>query len=242
MEISIRRKGNIIILDVSGRIDVNSASIIEVVGQCLRDGCGDILCNFEEVDFIDYMGISVIVIAYKEVMNNNGRMKFVNIPAHLKGLFSIACLDRVIEIYATEDLAINSFKEDKIIEHIKKLQLRRRFKRLPIDIKIELKVKYDKSPTCLKADILNLSGVGAYIYGCNQFKLAEEVILKLKLPPKLQEIEIEAKVVWLSDKQIQPQFHPGMGVEFYNISASAQEKLLEFIDRNLSFMPTNDND
>lgn len=242
MEIRVRRKGNIIILDVSGRIDVNSASIIEVVGGVLREGYSDILCNFEEVDFIDYMGISVMVIAYKEVINNNGRMRFVNIPAHLKGLFSISGLDRVIEMYATEDLAINSFKEDKIIEHIKKLQLRRRFKRLPIDIKIELKTKYDKSPVCLKADILNLSGVGAYIYGCDQFKLGEAVVLKLKLPPKLEEIEVEAKVVWLSDKQVQPHLHPGMGVEFYNILASVQGKLVEFIERNLSLMPTDDNE
>lgn len=238
MEIKGRQQDNVIILDVCGRIDVDSAALIEVVGQCLRDGYRDILCNFEGVDFIDYMGISVIVIAYKEVTNGSGRMKFANIPAHLKGLFSIAGLDRVIDIYATEDLALESFKEDKVIENIKKMQLRRRFKRLPIGIKIELKAKYDKAPVCLKADIFNLSAVGAYIFGCAQFKLGDELILKLKLSPKQEEIELPAKVVWLSDKQIQPHSHPGMGVEFYDISASTQQKLLEFIERNLSFMST----
>lgn len=236
MEIRARQKGKVIILDLYGRIDVDSANLVEVVGQCIRDGYIDILCNFEEVDFIDYMGISVIVIAYKEVINNKGRMKFANIPAHLKGLFSVAGLERIIDIYATEDLAINSFQEEKIIEDIKKLQLRRRFKRLPIDIKIEIKDKYDKTATCIKEDLLNLSAIGAYIYGCDKFKLGDEVILRLKLPPKSEEMELEAKVVWLSDKQIQPQIHPGMGVEFYHISASVQQKLLEFIERNISFM------
>ncbi len=202
MEIRARRKDNIIILDLYGRIDVDSANLVEVAGQCIRDGYCDVLCNFEEVDFIDYMGVSAIVIAYKEVINNQGRMKFVNIPAHLKGVFSISGLDRVIEIYATEDLAVNSFQEDKIIENIKKMQLRRRFKRLPIDIKIELKEKYEKNPVCLKVDILNLSAVGAFIFGCDKFKLQDEVILKLKLPPNFEEIELEAKVVWLPDKQI----------------------------------------
>jgi len=236
MELRARQRDNIVILDLFGRIDVDSANLVEVIGQCIRDGHNDILCNFEEVDSIDYMGISVIVIAYKEVINNHGRMKFVNIPAHLKGMFSISGLDRVIDIYGTEDLAINSFKEDKIIEEIKKMQLRRRFKRLPIDIKIELKYKYDKSPSCLKADILNLSAVGAFIFGCENFKLGDEVILGLRLPPKEEEIGLEAKVVWLPDKQIQPHFHPGIGVEFSNISSSVQQKLLEFIERNLSFM------
>ena len=238
MEIRARQKGKIIILDLSGRIDIDSANLVEAVGQCIRDGYCDILCNFEAVDFINYMGISAIVIAYKELVNNNGRMKFVNIPPHLKGLFSVAGLDRVIDIYATEELALNSFKEDRIVEKIKKLQLRRRFKRLPIDIKIEIKAKYDRNQNCLKVDILNLSGVGAYIYGCDKFKLGDEIIMRLKLPSKLEEIELQARVVWLPDKQIQNQLYPGMGVEFYNIPTCVQQKLLEFIEKNLSLMST----
>jgi anti-anti-sigma factor len=240
MEIKVRRKGNIIILDLVGRIDVNAANLIETVGQCIREGYCDILCNFEMVEFIDYMGISVIVIAYKEAINSGGRMKFANILSHLKELFSVAGLDKVIDVYATEDLAFESFKEDKIMENIQKLQLRRRFKRLPLDIKIELKDKNAKVPKCVNADILDLSAVGAYIYGCNQFKLGDEVVLKFKLLPKPEEIELGAKVVWLSDKQVQPHLHPGMGVGFYDISGPAQGKIVEFIERNLSRMSSED--
>ncbi len=238
MEIRARQKNSVVILDLCGRIDADSAQLIEIVGQCIRDGYNDLLCNFEEVDFVDYMGISVIVIAYKEIVNNHGRMKFCNVPAHLKGVISVAGLDRVIEIHAIEDSALNSFKEDKVIENIKKMQLRRRFKRLPIDIKIELKAKHEKSPACLKADIFNLSAIGAYIYGCGKFKLGDELILKMKLSPGNEEIELEAKVVWLPDKQVQNLLYPGMGVEFSHISTSVQAKLLEFIERNLSFMST----
>lgn len=238
MEIKARQKDNVIVLDICGRIDVNSANLIEVVGQCIRDGFYDLLCNFEEVDFIDYMGISVIVIAYKEVVNNNGCMKFVNIPSHLKGVFSISGLDRVIDMYASEDLALNSFKEDKVIDKIKKLQLRRRFKRLPTGIKAELKDRFDKNAAFSKVDILNLSAVGAYIFGCEKFKLGDEVVLRLKLSPHLEEIELGAKVVWLPDRQVQPHLYPGMGIEFSDISSSVQKKLVEFIERNLSFMST----
>lgn len=238
MEIRARQKDSVIILDICGRIDVDSANLIEVVGQCIHDGYSDVLCNFEDVDFIDYMGVSVIVIAYKEVANNNGRMKFVNIPVHLKGVLSVSGLDRIIDMYATEDLAISSFKEDKVIEKIKKLQLRRRFKRLPIDIKAELKDKFDKNSAWLKVDILNLSAIGAYVFGCEKFKLGDAVILRLKLSSQLEATELEAKVVWLPDRQIQPHFHPGMGIEFCSISSLVQKKLLEFIERNLSFMST----
>src|SRR3989338_9138562 len=118
MEIKARQKNGVTILDLGGRIDVDSANLVEVVGQCVRDGYNDVLLNFEEVEFIDYMGVSVIVIAYKEVVNSHGRMKFVNVPSHLRAMLSVGGLDRVIEIYMTEDLAVNSFKEDKVIENM----------------------------------------------------------------------------------------------------------------------------
>lgn len=238
MDIKARQTGNCIILDLSGRIDADSANLIEIVGQCLRDGYNDILCNFESVDFIDYLGISAIVLAYKEVVNSKGRMKFTSIPVHLKGVFSVSGLDRVIDMYISEDLAITSFKEDQIIEKIKKMQLRRRFKRLPIDLKIEFKAKYDKKAACLKGEIVNLSGIGAFIFGCGAFQLGDELVLKLRLPPKQEELELDARVVWLPDKQIQPHFHPGVGIEFHNISGPTQSKLIEFIERNLSRMST----
>lgn len=238
MEIKARLKGSVVILDLSGKVDVNSANFVEVVGQCIRDGYTDVLCNFEDIESVDYMGLSVIVIAYKEVINHNGRMRFAAVPAHLKALFSVAGLDRVIETYATEDLALNSFREDKVIENIKKLQLRRRFKRLPIDIKVELKRQSERDTSCFKVDILNLSAIGAYIYGCEKFILGDAVILKFKLPPKLEELELEARVVWLPDKQVQNQLYPGMGIEFHNISTADQQKLIEFIERNLSFSST----
>jgi anti-anti-sigma factor len=84
MEIKARQKDSIVILDLHGRIDIDCANFVEMVGQCIRDGYLDILCNLEEVEFIDYMGISAIVIAYKEVANNKGRMKFSNISTSVQ--------------------------------------------------------------------------------------------------------------------------------------------------------------
>ncbi len=81
-----------------------------------------------------------------------------------------------------------------------------------------------------------MSAIGAYIFGSGNLKLGDEVIIRFKAPPKLQGMELEAKVVWLCDKQIQPQLYPGMGVEFFNIHSIIQEKLLDYIEKNLSLM------
>jgi anti-anti-sigma factor len=234
LEIRLRQIGGCIILDLCGRIDVDSANLVEVVGQCVRDGYTDILCNLEDVQAIDYMGISVVVIAYKEVANHTGRMKFTNIPAHLRDVFTVSGVDRVMEIYNSEEAALNSFKEDKAIEEIKKMQLRRRFKRLPVDLKIELKAKTDSSPQCHKVEIINLSAVGAFIFGCGKFKLGDEVVMKMKLAPSPQEIELEARVVWVPDRVVQPHEYPGIGVEFSNLSSENQQLIIAFIERNFS--------
>jgi len=236
LSIKIRQSGNVVILDLGGKIDVDSANLVEVVGQCVRDGYVDILCNFEEIEQMDYMGISVVAIAYKEVINHQGRMKFSNIPIQLKNALSVSGMDRAIEIYSTEELALNSFKEDKIIENIKRMHLRRRFKRLPIDLKIDLKSNKESNSSFEKVDLVNISAVGGYIFGIDKFKLGDEVLLKIKLSPKKEELELEARVVWLPDKAVQPHEYPGIGVEFSNISSSSQQKLIDFIERNLSFM------
>lgn len=238
LEIKLRQTGNCIVLDLCGQIDVDSANLVEVVGQCVHDGYLDILCNLEDIQAVDYMGISVVVIAFKEVVNHRGRMKFVNIPAHLRYIFTVSGMDRVIEIYTCEDSALNSFKEDKAIENIKRMQLRRRFKRLPIDLKIELKSKKDSFSGCFKVEMLNLSAIGAFIFGCGKFKLQDEVILKMRLAPKQEELELEARVVWVPDKGVQPHEYPGIGVEFSNLSNENQQKIIEFIDRNISFSPS----
>ena len=239
LEIKLRQAGNCVILNLCGQIDVDSANLVEIVGQCVRDGYLDILCNLEDIQTVDYMGVSVVAIAYKEVINHNGRMKFVNVPTHLRYVFTVSGMDRVIEIYASEDLALNSFKEDKAIENIKRMQLRRRFKRLPIDLKIELKSNKNSSLGCLKVEMLNLSAIGAFIFGCgHQFKLQDEVTLKMILAPKAEVLELEARVVWVPDKGVQPHEYPGIGVEFSNLSTVNQQKLIEFIDRNISFSPS----
>ncbi|MFA4993566.1 MAG: hypothetical protein WC571_06330, partial [Candidatus Omnitrophota bacterium] len=59
-----------------------------------------------------------------------------------------------------------------------------------------------------------------------------------KLGPKQEELMLEASVVWIPDKEVQPHEYPGIGVEFRNICADVQQKLIDFIERNLSFMPS----
>ena len=121
---------------------------------------------------------------------------------------------------------------DITILKIKKKQLRRRFKRLPLDIDIQFRSKsHEKNFNGGK--ILNLSAVGMLVFAEKTYPLNEILELKLVLHPKPGHLEVDGKVVWLVQKEIQPQIYPAMGVEFYHLSNDTQKHIVEFVDRNL---------
>ncbi len=232
LEIDFRRFKTIAILDLAGSVDIDSANFIEMVAWCLGNGYKDVLCNFENVNLMDYAGLSVLAIAYKDVVNHKGRIKFVHVPTHIKKVFCMVGMDRVFEIYEDEEFALKAFEEDRIISEIQKKQLRRRFKRLPLDIDVEFKSKA-KNEKYSQGKVLNISGVGLLVFAEKAYPLGEILDIRLTLMPRPGLVELETKVVWLVEKEIQPQVYPGMGLEFYNIDNETQKKVIEFVDRNL---------
>lgn len=67
MSIRVREVENVSILDIDGNVDINSSEIIETVGWLINTGKLYILLNLENVDLVDYSGLSVLAIAYKNV-------------------------------------------------------------------------------------------------------------------------------------------------------------------------------
>jgi len=232
LEINFRRYKSVAILDLAGSIDIDSANLVEMTGWCLSNGYKDILCALENVNLVDYAGLSVLAITYKDVLNHKGRIKLLNVPAHIRKIFSVSGLDRVFEMHEDEDFALKSFEEDRIISEIQKKQLRRRFKRLPMDIEFQYRLKNSSEPYN-KGKVLNISALGVLVFSPKIFPLGEILQIKLPLLPKPGELNLDAKIVWLVQKEIQPQIHPGMGLEFYSIDAPTQKKIADFIDRNL---------
>jgi len=230
LEIYSREKQGIIILDVRGNIDISSSEFIEVVGWHLSNHRLDILCDFQHVDLLDYAGLSVITIAYKNVVNHDARMKFFNIPPNVRSILHAVMLDRIFELYDTEEMALNAFKEDKQIDKIRHMQLRRRFKRVHFEIPVTYKSKFGDQKEH-KGKFFDISGEGAFIYGKKTFPLHDIIALEFELP-HMGTIKVDAKVVWLSDKDVQPQQYPGVGVEFYTVSVSTQKRIVNFIEKN----------
>src|SRR4030042_6745328 len=109
MEIRKRFSGNTAVLYIAGNIDIDSAAIIEETGILLKEGICRILCNFANVNVVDYNGLSILAIAYKNAANQKGILKFCEVPMHIKELFRAARLDMVFEIYADGETALQRF-------------------------------------------------------------------------------------------------------------------------------------
>lgn len=231
LEINMRRVNKVAVLDLSGDINIDSANLVEKVGWCLNNGYKSILCNCESVNLIDFTGLSALGLAFKNCANHGAAMKLARVPLHVRKKFELVCLDKVFEFYDDEKTALRSFDEDRIISEIQKKRLRRRFKRLPLDIGME--VKAGNEGDWRKCKMLNLSAVGMLVYIEKPYPFGEILDVKIALKPVADSLLLQAKVVWLVDKKIQPQIYPGMGLEFYHLDQVMQEKVLEFVDRNL---------
>jgi anti-anti-sigma factor len=71
LEVTLRKAHTVAVLDLSGTIDIDASVLIEKIGWCLENGYKDLLCNFENVNFIDYAGLTVLSIAYKNIVNHH---------------------------------------------------------------------------------------------------------------------------------------------------------------------------
>jgi len=234
MRIARRKKKGVAIFDLEGNIDINSSDFIEAVGWALTHGRKEIICNMSGVNLIDYIGVSVLAIIYKNVINHNAKIKFYGVPYHVKKLFSIVGLNRVFECYDTEEAALQSFKEEKVIDKILKKKLRRRFTRVPFKSTIEYRGKFSREDSFYKGKIINLSGIGAFVIGEKVFSVDEILSTRLYLLPKPGIVEVEAKVIWVSSDGIHPIEYPAMGIEFYNITSRKQKVIIDFVEKHIA--------
>jgi len=234
MKITMRPAGEAVVLDLQGTIDIDAAQFIETVGALLKVGSLDILCNFEAVEFADYMGLSAIAIACKDVMNHHGRFVLYNVPAHISQLFNAVGLNDSLEICATEEEALRKLEEDRVISEIVKKKLRRKFKRLSMRIPVEYKQRDVPGEEYFKGNVFNLSAIGAFVVGEKCFSLGDVLSARIFLSGRKEPLALDARVVWSADKRLKRNVLSGFGIEFYRITPAVQRLIIEFIDKNIA--------
>jgi len=234
MKIKIKIKERVAILELEGSIGIDASDFVETVGWILNHQTKDVICNFESVNLVDYVGVSLISVIYKNILNHKGRIELYNVPSHVMRLFSIVGLDRIFKFHISEEQALEAIKYERERERLASEPLRRRFERIPFNATIEYRQKLLTNEPFSKGEIINLSAEGVFIVSEKMFSIGDLLATRINLQPQPGIIEADVKVVWLADKEIQPEDYPGMGLEFYNITLEKQDKIAHFVEKHLT--------
>jgi anti-sigma B factor antagonist len=107
-----RQEGDVIILDLSGKITIGEGSVQlrEAVRKLLDEGKKKVLLNLGDVAYVDSSGIGELVSSYTTTNNQGGQLKLLNLTKKIQDLLMITKLLTVFETYDNEQAALASFK------------------------------------------------------------------------------------------------------------------------------------
>ena len=112
MQISERTIGDVVIVDVSGKVtlgDGGDVALRDKMRSLIQQGQKKVLLNLGEVSYVDSAGLGEIVQSYASVTKNGGALKLLNVTKRIKDLLSITKLLTVFECHDSEDEAVKSF-------------------------------------------------------------------------------------------------------------------------------------
>jgi anti-anti-sigma factor len=113
MPARVCEKDGVFVIDLVGEIRLSddfTPSLQRQVSELLAEERSDLLLNFARVDFIDSYGIGDIVACYLAVKEKKGRLKFACLSPKIWLIFHYSGLTRILEIFDTEEKALQSFR------------------------------------------------------------------------------------------------------------------------------------
>jgi anti-sigma B factor antagonist len=111
MQIDQRAVGDVVLLDVKGRITMGEGDELlkDKVNSLVNQGHKKIVLNLAEVPYIDSAGLGEIVRTYTTVSRQGGSLKLLSLTKRITDLLSITKLLTVFETFDSENEAVRSF-------------------------------------------------------------------------------------------------------------------------------------
>ena len=109
---AIRRIGDVVVLDLSGRIVFGQGAphvLHELVREQINQGCRKIFINLKDLHQTDTAGLGALVSALSTVTSNGGTLRFCEANERLRELLRMTRLDTVLNVSVDEATAIEAF-------------------------------------------------------------------------------------------------------------------------------------
>ncbi len=113
--IDVSQAGDVTVVRFRDRKILDELSIqalaAELYGLVEQDNHGQLLLNFEHVEFLSSAALGKLISLDKKVKNRQGRLKLANIRPDIYDVFLITKLDKLFDIRETETAALAAFAE-----------------------------------------------------------------------------------------------------------------------------------
>jgi len=111
MQIEERAVGDVVVLDLKGRITLGEGDQLlkDKVNSLVNQGHKRIVLNLAGVPYIDSAGLGEIVGSYTTVSRQGGSLRLLNLTKKITDLLAITKLLTVFETFDSEDEAVRSF-------------------------------------------------------------------------------------------------------------------------------------
>ena len=111
MQIEQRPSGDVIILDLKGKLVIGSGDELlkDKINSLVQQGHKKLVLNLGDVPYVDSAGLGAIVRSYTTVSRENGSLKLLSLTHRIKDLLAITKLLTVFDTYESEADAVASF-------------------------------------------------------------------------------------------------------------------------------------
>jgi len=112
MEITQKRKGDIVVLVIVGEIDLyNAPEIKDIIHKLIEERNYNVIIDLEKVSYIDSSGIGALISSLSNLKKYQGGLKIINVYASVKKVFELTKLTSFFEIFDSENEAVASFNK-----------------------------------------------------------------------------------------------------------------------------------
>jgi anti-anti-sigma factor len=111
MHVEIRKTGDVVIVDLTGKLTSGLGDQIlrETIDELLAENWKKILLNLSEVSFMDSAGVGELVAGLRTAQRLGARLKLLNASERVQSTLYIAKLLPIFELYGSEREALAQF-------------------------------------------------------------------------------------------------------------------------------------
>lgn len=112
MKLDISKRGDVTVLRCEGSLDAdNIAAFKKIAYEVLDKGALKLILDASKVDFVDSMGLGVLISLLRKLKQEDGDIKIVSLTPDVKTIFEITRLYRLFDIFDELKDALDAFKD-----------------------------------------------------------------------------------------------------------------------------------